>query len=214
MKSSRITPEKRMSSDSRDCRSECHHDESIHQTKQSKGSNSPICSTCSSTFSSSGKSITSTRANVTFGHNLPHHAYRSRSRSSVSFVDNKSNQSDSEYNKLLDQTPTSHISSTLINALQMPQNISQVFPNINLNMSSLPDYLPQLPSVPSISNISIPNLQMPSMPSLSMPSMPNLSMPNITMPSIPNINIPSISDFMSKFYGFYLLFTLYCIVKV
>lgn len=98
---------------------------------------------------------------------------RSRSKSSVSYVESKVPSEDS------------NLTSSLINRFQMPQNFTQVLPNIN--MPSLPEYFSQLPSMREhMPNISIPNLPMP--------SLPNLSMPNISMP---NLNIPSISDIMS-----------------
>lgn len=134
---------------------------------------------------------------------------RSRSKSSVSYAETSKqaikspNHNDgvsiSAVKHFNNQTVSTNLSSSLINAFQMPQNFAQAFPNIN--MSSLPDYLPSV-SMPAMPNISMPKITMPSMPTLSMPSMPNLSMPNISMPSIPsisNINIPSISDLMSNY---------------
>lgn len=177
MKSTRSTPDKRMNTDSRESRSES------EKSKQPKGSNSPDCTLTTSSISSSASPITND-AQVSFSTNIAH-TYRSRSKSSVNFGERKDHEGSNEYSKLFDNQQSSNLSSSLINAFQMPQ----VFPN--LNMPSLPDYLPSV-SMPSMPNISIPNLQMPSMPSLSIPSMPNLS-----MPSMPNINIPSISDFMS-----------------
>lgn len=147
-----------------------------------------------------------------------HHAFtRSRSKSSVSYAETSKGFSktnivkspnvvaNSDAVKHFNPASSTNISSSFRNALQMPQ-IAQVFPNLNIpNMSSLPDYLPQLPSVSMPSMPAMPNisLTMPSIPSLSMPSMPNLSMPNISMPSIPsisNINIPSFSEIMSMTY--------------
>lgn len=101
------------------------------------------------------------------------------------------------YNNAEDQQEDSdakNLSSPL--ATNLSDSLRNAFQISNLNMPSLPDYFSQLPSVsmPSMPNISIPNL--PTMPTISMPSMPNISMPNI---SIPNINLPSISDFMRKY---------------
>lgn len=141
------------------------------------------------------------------GHNV--YGARNRSKSSVSYAEtNKANKASTNSDapssvvKHFNDVSPNNLSSSLINAFQMPQNIANALPTVfpNINMSSLPDYLPQLPSVsmPTMANIS---RAMPSIPSLSMPSMPNLSMPNITMPSIPsisNINIPSFSEIMSK----------------
>src|SRR5699024_2360957 len=75
--------------------------------------------------------------------------------------------------KHFNASSSTNLSSSLINAFQMPQNIAQALPQVfpNINMSSLPDYLTQLPSV--------------SMPS--MPAMPNIS---LTMPSIPSLSMP------------------------
>lgn len=156
----------------------------------------------------------SSRTSVSFSSTSTHaYSSRSRSKSSVSYAEtNKANKSpthnEGPNSGIRIFNPAPNLSSTFINAFQMPQNIAQALPQVfpNLNMASLPDYLPQLPQLPSVSMpampiISIPNITMPSMPSLSMPSMPNLSMPNITMPSIPsipNINIPSISEIMSN----------------
>lgn len=149
---------------------------------------------------------------------LTHHGFtRSRSKSSVSYAETSKGFSKANSIKSVNEvvisaaavkhfnpTSSTNISSSFRNALQMPQNIAQVFPNLNIpNMSSLPDYLPQLPSVSMPSMPAMPNisLTMPSMPSLSMPNFDRISMPNISMPTIPsisNINIPSFSEIMSK----------------
>lgn len=207
MMRNKINSDKRLNSDSTDVRTDV-RDASHQAAKQQKSNTvqSVQCSSATSTSSGigpgSGSKPIATAAAVSFASPLVSPSYsRSRSKSSITYGDSdqttspNSNDDSKYYN-------SSNLSSSLMNAFQMPQNIAQVLPN--LNMSSLPDYLSQLPTVsmPSMPNISIPTLPMPSIPSLSMPSMPNLSMPNITMPSmpsIPNLNIPSISDLMSEF---------------
>ena len=178
------------------------NDETSHLPKQAKssyeGNDASIVNVTIASTSSPSSSATN-----------PRPVYpRSRSKSSVSYAETKKSPSLNRHsivtnvnsNAYSPQQPTTNLGSSLINAFQVPQNLAQALPQVfpNLNMSSLPDYLPQLPSVsmPAMPNITIPNLMMPSMPSLSIPSMPNISMP--MMPSIPNINIPSFSDIMSK----------------
>lgn len=177
------------------------NDETSHLPKQAKssyeGNDASIVNVTIASTSSPSSSATN-----------PRPVYpRSRSKSSVSYAETKKSPSLNRHsivtnvnsNAYSPQQPTTNLGSSLINAFQVPQNLAQALPQVfpNLNMSSLPDYLPQLPSVsmPAMPNITIPNLTMPSMPSLSIPSMPNISMP--MMPSIPNINIPSFSDIMN-----------------
>lgn len=98
---------------------------------------------------------------------------------SISY-NNKCQDDQTEKDKKFFNLSSPNLSNSLKNAFQMS----------NINMASLHNYIPQLPSV-----------SMPSMPNIPLLTMPSL--PNISIPSIPNINILSISDFMCKYSYFF-----------
>lgn len=139
-------------------------------------------------ISNRSKNSSSNRPALTNNHNV--HGYgRLRSRSTISYLESRNKNQTSVSDAVSKQS--TNLSSSFINAFQMPQNLAQAFPN----MPSLPNYFPvSMPSMPNISIPSMPSISMPSMPTL---TMPNLSMPNISMPTM-NLSIPSISDIMSR----------------
>lgn len=156
-----------------------------HQAKQQKHENIGKCS--SQTTSSAGISVspittetfqntnTSILSCATDHNDNKKPLFYFNNNETITY-DNRCQDDQTEKDKKFFNLSSPNLSSSLKNAFQMS----------NINMASLHNYIPQLPSV-----------SMPSMPNIPLLTMPSL--PNISMPSIPNINILSISDFMCKY---------------